>query len=85
MSKPLLTFFNFIDSSEEVQLLRSQVQESKSLCQAAEVERDRLLELVSLLQGRYCTIDGLPWRFRGERRRSQRTDRGGLDVYVKTN
>lgn len=35
-----------------MQLLRSQVQESKSLCQAAEVERDRLLELVSVLQRR---------------------------------
>ena len=39
--------------SEEIHLLRSQVQESKSLCQAAEVERDRLLELVTLLQRRY--------------------------------
>lgn len=38
--------------SEEIQVLRSQVQESKSLCQAAEVERDRLLELVTLLQRR---------------------------------
>lgn len=38
--------------SEEIHLLRSQVQESKSLCQAAEVERDRLLELVNLLQRR---------------------------------
>ena len=41
--------FSFV-YSDEVQLLRSQVQESKSLCQAAEVERDQLLELVSLLQ-----------------------------------
>ena len=39
--------------SEEIQVLRSQVQESKSLCQAAEVERDRLLELVTLLQRRW--------------------------------
>lgn len=39
--------------SEEIQVLRSQVQETKSLCQAAEVERDRLLELVTLLQRRW--------------------------------
>ncbi|XP_044178708.1 coiled-coil domain-containing protein 13-like isoform X2 [Acropora millepora] len=43
---------NSAGGSEEIQLLRSQVQESKSLCQAAEVERDRLLELVSVLQRR---------------------------------
>ena len=43
--------FSFV-YRDEVQLLRSQVQESTSLCQAAEVERDRLLELVSLLQKR---------------------------------
>lgn len=43
---------NSAGGSEEVRLLRSQVQESKSLCQASEVERDRLLELVSVLQRR---------------------------------
>jgi len=43
---------NSAGNSEEIQVLRSQVQESKSLCQAAEVERDRLLELVTLLQRR---------------------------------
>ncbi|KAJ7380185.1 Coiled-coil domain-containing protein 13 [Desmophyllum pertusum] len=43
---------NSAGGSEEIHLLRSQVQESKSLCQAAEVERDRLLELVTLLQRR---------------------------------
>ena len=52
-AQPLSPFFDLsLVNSEEVQLLRSQVQESKSLCQAAEVERDRLLELVSLLQRR---------------------------------
>ena len=43
---------NFGYFSEEIQLLKSQLHESKSLCQAAEVERDRLLELVTLLQKR---------------------------------
>ena len=52
-AQPLSPFFDLsLVNSEEVQLLRSQVQESKSLFQAAEVERDRLLELVSLLQRR---------------------------------
>ncbi|XP_031572730.1 coiled-coil domain-containing protein 13-like [Actinia tenebrosa] len=43
---------NSASNSEEVHGLRCQVQEFKSLHQAAEVERDRLLELVSLLQKR---------------------------------
>ena len=36
--------------------------ESKSLCQAAEVERDRLLELVTLLQRRYGEMQTLTKR-----------------------
>lgn len=43
---------NSVGGSDEIQLLKSQVHENKSLCQAAEVERDRLLELVTLLQKR---------------------------------
>ena len=38
------------------------MQESKSLCQAAEVERDRLLELVTLLQRRYGEMQTLTQR-----------------------
>ena len=36
--------------------LRRQWQESHTLCQAAEVEKDKLSELVQLLQQRYATI-----------------------------
>lgn len=51
---PPPNFFSMFNCfSEEMQVLRSQVQESKSLCHAAEVERDRLLELVTLLQRRW--------------------------------
>ncbi|XP_048578258.1 coiled-coil domain-containing protein 13 [Nematostella vectensis] len=43
---------NSAGSSDEVHTLRCQAQEYKSLCQAAEVERDRLMQLVALLQKR---------------------------------
>ena len=39
--------------------LRRQWQESHTLCQAAEVEKDKLSELVQLLQQRYATIQYL--------------------------
>ncbi|XP_018122555.1 coiled-coil domain-containing protein 13 isoform X2 [Xenopus laevis] len=38
--------------SSEVRVLQAQVTEYRTLCQAAEVERDRLMELVSVLQRR---------------------------------
>ncbi|XP_075276011.1 coiled-coil domain-containing protein 13 isoform X1 [Opisthocomus hoazin] len=38
--------------SPDLQVLQTQITEHKALCQAAEVERDRLLELVTVLQKR---------------------------------
>lgn len=38
--------------SLDFKVLQTQITEHKALCQAAEVERDRLLELVTVLQKR---------------------------------
>ncbi|XP_004915640.1 coiled-coil domain-containing protein 13 isoform X1 [Xenopus tropicalis] len=59
--------------SSEVRVLQAQVTEYRTLCQAAEVERDRLMELVSVLQKRVEESNekllGAEKRLQEERRR----------------
>ncbi|CAB1326423.1 unnamed protein product [Coregonus sp. 'balchen'] len=74
--------------SEEVRSLNSQCTESRTLCEAACVERDRLLELLKLQQSREEEVKqgclGAEQKFQGERRRAvslqQQLEKEKLDL-----
>uniref|UniRef100_A0A8C6J0R5 Uncharacterized protein n=1 Tax=Melopsittacus undulatus TaxID=13146 RepID=A0A8C6J0R5_MELUD len=51
-TKPFHLSNNITPGSLDLKVLQTQITEHKALCQAAEVERDRLLELVTVLQKR---------------------------------